>query len=62
MFLLPSSWFRNWSEYALQDRPNIDPNQKISLPTISQLELLDHPFYVIYDGEKQKDYTNRFLF
>lgn len=64
--MIAKRWFDIWRSYVFLDGsdPQTDGSgdERPHPGTITQFELLDHPFNVLHDSEKQKDYTNRFLF
>jgi hypothetical protein len=56
IFLIARSWFLTWRSYVYLDiENNQDTNRERPAPgVITQFELLDHRFNVLYDNDKQK--------
>jgi|JI6StandDraft_1071083.scaffolds.fasta_scaffold20813_1 hypothetical protein len=66
MFLVAKRWFNIWRSSVFLDGLDAQSDgtgfERPSAGIITQFELLDHPYRIIYDTTKQKLYTNRYLF
>jgi hypothetical protein len=58
-FLIPSAWYEAWREYTSTEK--IQRERKHPGP-ITQFELVDHLYRVVFDPLPGKDYTNKYIF
>lgn len=47
-----------WRVYVFLEPDHLE---RASPGPITQFEITDHPYNILFDSDKQKDYTNRYI-